>query len=64
MELIWALRGLSLQSQNDNVERRWVGEIAMAECKECGKAMGFADKVNAKSYDGKCIGCTKALQDY
>jgi len=25
--------------------------------------MGFADKVNAKSYDGKCIGCTKALQD-
>ena len=35
----------------------------MAECKECGKSMGFADKVNAKSYDGKCIGCTKALQD-
>ena len=36
----------------------------MAECVECGKSMGFADKVNAKSYDGKCIGCTKALQDY
>jgi len=35
----------------------------MAECVECGKSMGFADKVNAKSYDGKCIGCTKALQD-
>ena len=35
----------------------------MAECKECGKSMGFADKVNAKSYDGKCVGCTKALQD-
>ena len=37
MELIWALRGLSLQSQNDNVERRRVGEIEMAKCKECGK---------------------------
>ena len=35
----------------------------MAECVECGKSMGFADKVNAKSYDGKCIGCTKALRD-
>ncbi|MDB2605508.1 heavy metal-binding domain-containing protein [Planktomarina temperata] len=35
----------------------------MAECVECGKSMGFADKVNAKSYDGKCVGCTKALQD-
>jgi len=35
----------------------------LAECVECGKSMGFADKVNAKSYDGKCIGCTKALQD-
>ena len=22
----------------------------MAECKECGKTMGFADKVNAKSF--------------
>jgi hypothetical protein len=39
MELIWALRGLSLQSQNDNVERRWVGEIEMAKCKECGKSI-------------------------
>ena len=35
----------------------------MAECVECGKSMGFADKVNAKSYDGKCVSCTKALQD-
>ncbi|MDA8722861.1 heavy metal-binding domain-containing protein [Planktomarina temperata] len=35
----------------------------MAECVECGKSMGFADKVNAKSYDGKCVGCTKALQE-
>jgi uncharacterized protein YbjQ (UPF0145 family) len=25
--------------------------------------MGFADKVNAKSYDGKCVGCTKAIRD-
>ena len=36
MELIWALRGLSLQSQNDNVERRRVGEIEMAKCKDVG----------------------------
>ena len=35
----------------------------MAECEECGKSMGFADKVNAKSYDGKCVGCTKAIRD-
>ncbi|MDA8983747.1 heavy metal-binding domain-containing protein [Planktomarina temperata] len=35
----------------------------MAECKECGKTMGFADKVNAKSFDGKCVGCTKAIRD-
>ena len=35
----------------------------MTECKECGKSMGFADKVNAKSYDGKCVGCTKAIRD-
>ena len=35
----------------------------MAECVECGKSMGFADKVNAKSYDGKCISGTKALRD-
>ena len=35
----------------------------MAECVECGKSMGFADKVNAKSYDGKCVSCTKALRD-
>ena len=26
-----------MQSQNDNVERRRVGEIEMAKCKECGK---------------------------
>ena len=35
----------------------------MAECIECRKPMGFADKVNAKSYDGKCVSCTKALRD-
>ena len=35
----------------------------MAECVECGKSMGFADKVNAKSYDGKCVSCTKAIRD-
>ena len=30
----------------------------MAECKQCGKDMGFADRINAKGYDGKCISCT------
>ena len=35
----------------------------MADCVECGKSMGFADKVNANSYDGKCVSCTKALRD-
>ena len=36
----------------------------MAECKQCGKDMGFADRINAKSYDGKCISCSsKFLQE-
>ena len=35
----------------------------MSECKTCGKGMGFADKVNAKSFDGNCISCTKVKRD-
>ena len=35
----------------------------MAECVECGKFMRFADRVNAKIYDGKCVSCTKAIRD-
>ena len=35
----------------------------MAECKECGKTMGFADKVNAKSFDGKCVSCTSQVRE-
>ena len=35
----------------------------MAECKECGKIMGFADKVNAKSFDGKCVSCTSQVRE-
>ena len=30
----------------------------MAECKGCGKEMGFADRQNAKNYAGNCISCT------
>lgn len=32
----------------------------MAECKQCGKEMGFADRINAKSYDGLCMSCVNA----
>lgn len=30
----------------------------MAKCTVCEKEMGFADKVNAKSFDGLCRSCT------
>ena len=30
----------------------------MARCVVCEKEMGFADKVNAKSFDGLCRSCT------
>ena len=30
----------------------------MAKCTACLKEMGFADKVNAKSFDGLCRSCT------
>ena len=32
-----------MQSQDDSVERRWVGETAMAECKECGLKVSWGD---------------------
>ena len=31
----------------------------MAECKGCGKVMGFADRQNAKSHNGLCQSCTE-----
>lgn len=30
----------------------------MAECISCGKELNFADRMNAKSYDGNCRACT------
>jgi len=30
----------------------------MVECVTCKKSMGFADKMNAKSYAGNCVACT------
>lgn len=32
----------------------------MAKCKQCSVEMGFADKLNAKSYQGLCRQCTEA----
>lgn len=31
----------------------------MTECKGCGKEMGFADKMNAKGYNGLCRSCSE-----
>ena len=31
----------------------------MAECTVCEKEMGFADRQNAKSYNGLCRSCTE-----
>ena len=31
----------------------------MADCKGCGKEMGFADRQNAKNYNGFCQSCSK-----
>lgn len=30
----------------------------MSECTRCGKQLSFSDRINAKSYGGKCIACT------
>ena len=29
-------------------------------CKTCKKELGFSDKINARSYEGNCAGCTTA----
>ena len=34
----------------------------MATCKQCEKEMGFADRMNAKSYGGLCVSCTTSNQ--
>lgn len=34
----------------------------MAECSVCGKSMGWADRANAKEFDGMCRSCTDALR--
>ena len=34
----------------------------MATCKQCEKEMGFADRMNAKSYGGLCVSCTSNNQ--
>ena len=35
-----------------------MGLLKMAECKGCGKEMGFADRQNAKSHNGLCQSCS------
>lgn len=34
----------------------------MATCKQCEREMGFADRMNAKSYGGLCVSCTSQAQ--
>lgn len=44
-----------MQSQDDSVELRWVGEIAMAECIVCSEKLSF---FNGDAY-GRCKSCMK-----
>jgi len=40
-----------MKSHDDSVERRWGGEIAMAECKECGLKVSWGDYPKDTCFD-------------